>query len=283
MSNYILTKKASLDMPVTLEIKDDNTIYGTIRPTSPEAVKAINEQLPNLTPQDLFVAFGSELIFNTSNIPHIHLEKSTIIINTKDKKADISNTSFKNSCFKTNNISKCIIKDSELHNVNCTTANNTELDIQNSLLINTDLTGNVKLQNVKIYLFNKHFDTEHFNLKNDQIANTGIYVFNDDKESDIKELYFIKNSTIEYASINGRSKLDNVTLKGNSKAELYNPTTPLVKKDATLDINDKKMQEKISNTNSSEFVEPIPNDDKKLLQNTFYIYKSYMLNEIGFS
>lgn len=283
MSNYILKEKASLDMPVDLEIKDDTTIYGTITPTSPEAVKAINEQLPNLTSQDLFVAFGSELIFNTSNIPHIHLKNSTIIINTKDKKSDISNTVFRDSCFKTNNISKCIIKDSELKNVRYINKNNSKLGIQNSSLVNIDLTDDIELQNVKAYLYDKHFKAKRFILKNDRIINTKIYVLNYNKDLDPQKAYFIKDSTIEYAAINGQSKLDHITLRGNSKVELYNPITPLDKKDAILDINDEKIQEKISTANSSDFVEPILNEDKKLLQNTFYIYKSYMLNEIGFS
>lgn len=283
MSNYILNKRASLDMPVTLETKDDTTLYGMIRPTSPEAVKAINEQLPNLTPQDLFVACRSELKFNTSDIPHIHLENSDITINTKDKKADIDNTIFRNSCFKTNNISKCIIKDSELTNIRYINKNDSKLDIQNSSLVNIDLTDDIELQNVKAYLYDKHFKVKRFILKNDQIINTKIYVLNYNKKLDPQEAYFIKDSIIEYAAINGQSKLDHITLKGNSKVELYNPITPLDKKDAILDINDKKTQEIISTANSSDFVEPILNEDKKLLQNTFYIYKSYMLNEIGFS
>lgn len=283
MSNYILNKKASLDMPVTLETKDDTTLYGMIRPTSPEAVKAINEQLPNLTPQDLFVACGSELKFNTSDIPHIHLENSDITINTKDKKADINNTIFRNSYFKTNNLSKCIIKDSEFKNIRYTNKNNSKLDIQNSSLINTDLIDDIELQNVKAYLYDKQFKVKRFLLKNNRIINTKIYVLNYNKKLDPQKAYFIKDSTIEYAAINGQSKLDHITLRGNSKVELYNPITPLDKKDASLDINDEKIQEKISTANSSDFVEPILNEDKKLLQNTFYIYKSYMLNEIGFS
>lgn len=283
MSNYILNKRASLDMPVTLETKDDTTLYGMIRPTSPEAVKAINEQLPNLTPQDLFVACRSELKFNTSDIPHIHLENSDITINTKDKKADIDNTIFRNSCFKTNNISKCIIKDSELTNIRYINKNDSKLDIQNSSLVNIDLTDDIELQNVKAYLYDKHFKVKRFILKNDQIINTKIYVLNYNKKLDPQEAYFIKDSIIEYAAINGQSKLDHITLKGNSKVELYNPITPLDKKDAILDINDKKTQEIISNANSLDFVEPIPNEGKELLKDTFYIYKSYMLNEIGFN
>lgn len=283
MSNYILNKKASLDMPVTLETKDDTTLYGMIRPTSPEAVKAINEQLPNLTPQDLFVACRSELKFNTSDIPHIHLENSDITINTKDKKADIDNTIFRNSCFKTNNISKCIIKDSELTNIRYINKNDSKLDIQNSSLVNIDLTDDIELQNVKAYLYDKHFKVKRFILKNDQIINTKIYVLNYNKKLDPQEAYFIKDSIIEYAAINGQSKLDHITLKGNSKVELYNPITPLDKKDAILDINDKKTQKIISNANSLDFVEPIPNEGKELLKDTFYIYKSYMLNEIGFN
>lgn len=270
-------------MPVDLEIKDDNTIYGTITPTSPEAVKAINEQLPNLTPQDLSVACRSELIFNTSNIPHIHLKNSIMIINTKDKKADVNNTSFINSYFKTNNVSKCIIKDSELKNVRYTNENDSKLNIQNSSLVNIDLTDDIELQNVKAYLYDKHFKVKRFILKNNRIINTKIYVLNYNEYLDSQEPYFIKNSTIEYAAINGQSKLDHITLRGNSKVELYNPITPLDKKGAILDINDKKYKKKITNAKSLDLIEPIPNEGKELLQDTFYIYKSYMLNEIGFN
>lgn len=276
-------------MPVTLETKDDTTLYGMIRPTSPEAVKAINEQLPNLTPQDLFVACRSELKFNTSDIPHIHLENSDITINTKDKKADIDNTIFRNSCFKTNNISKCIIKDSELTNIRYINKNDSKLDIQNSSLVNIDLTDDIELQNVKAYLYDKHSKVKRFILKNDRIINTKIYVLNYNKKLDPQEAYFIKDSIIEYAAINGQSKLDHIILRGNSKVELYNPITPLDKKGAILDINDKKTQKIISNANSLDFVEPILNKDKELnkgkelLKDTFYIYKSYMLNEVGFS
>lgn len=274
IEKYVVKDAVKINKPFTLKTEFSGIVqgkkkifkrqYGTIIPTTKEAVTAIKEQLSNLTIRDLMINYNSCLKFAGSKIPQITLLNSqvnigkkeidnTIFIDTKldatkYQKCKINNTKFYNCKFKFREYNVINLANSTFENITFFGVNRISNTIFWPDALNKAITKKTEKQMLQKYYFDEHDpekelklpDKYYMLLKNSKTkfvlledstidhCNLDFVVKNDfNKEED---MFKIRYSELSYVRFQNFANLDNTRLIGTKDYQILTTDEDVISK-----------------------------------------------------
>ena len=153
IEKYVVKDEVKINKPFTLKAEFSGIVqgkkkifkrqYGTIIPTTKEAVTAIKEQLPNLTIRDLMINYNSCLKFAGSKIPQITLLNSQVNIGEKE----IDNAIFIDTDLDATKYQDCKITNTKFYNCKFKFRKYNVIDLANSTFENITFFGVNRISN----------------------------------------------------------------------------------------------------------------------------------------
>lgn len=264
IEKYVVKDEVKINKPFTLKAEFDGIVqgkkkifkrqYGTIIPTTKEAVTAIKEQLPNLTIRDLMINYNSCLKFAGSKIPQITLLNSQVNIGAKEidnaifidtdldatkyQDCKITNTKFYNCKFKFRKYNVIALANSTFENITFFGVNRISNTIFWPDALNKTITKKAEKQILQKYYSNEN-DPEKENKLPDKSSvllknsKTKFILLEDstidhchldfigkndfDKEED---MFKIRYSELSYVRFSNFANLDNTRLIGTKDHQI---------------------------------------------------------------
>lgn len=223
-NHYIIKNKIQVNHPVQLfDATEPNNKYGTIVPLTKTAVTALKKQIAKLTPTDLQIDESSQLAFTGAQIPQVFLNQDSHITIHNDNltNTNIDKVTFTNTVLDTKNFAGCIIKNSELTNVqDYSNSKHSILEIIDSDLANLYIYGNLEVVKSVIIFEGKDTENDLLHVHDSIISYSSLLPVNVKTDKTDTTICHLNNCHLTNILMDSMVELDNVILQSLVKQQL---------------------------------------------------------------
>lgn len=223
-NHYIIKNKIQINHPVRLfAAAEPNNKYGTIVPLTKTAAIALKKQIEKLTPTDLQIDESSQLAFTGAQIPQVFLNQDShiTIYNDDLTNTNIDKVTFTNTVLDTKNFAGCIIKNSELTNIqDYSDSKHNILEIIDSDLANLYIYGNFEVVKSVMIFEGKDTENDLLHIHNSIISYSSLLPVNVKTDKTDTTNCHLNNCHLTNVLMDSMVELDNVILQSLVKQQL---------------------------------------------------------------